>query len=148
VLRHQFGEDLVLDLDLLLQIGDPLLLCGVVGWHLLLEGSRPVLEELLLPAVEDRGLESKFIAELRDGLLVQQIPPQDGDFLFRRVVLPLLRTFPMPVSDRRCPCASCVLSITLPGERLLHFQLNQNTGTSRIAPCTGSEVNTPMTLFD
>jgi len=52
VLRHQFGEDLVLGLDLLLQIGDPLLLCGVVGWPLLLEGSRPVLEELLLPAGE------------------------------------------------------------------------------------------------
>jgi len=29
---------------------------------------------ILLPAVEDRGLESKFIAELRDGLLVEQMP--------------------------------------------------------------------------
>jgi len=34
--------------------------------------------------------ETQLIAELRDRLLVQQMPPQDGDFLFRRVVLPLL----------------------------------------------------------
>jgi len=98
VLRHQLGEDLVLGLDLLLQVGDPLLLCGVVGWPLLLEGRRPVLEELFLPAVEDRGLQAQLIAELGDRLLVQQMPPQDGDFLFRRVVLPLLlHTFsPLP----------------------------------------------------
>src|SRR5689334_3726917 len=49
-----------------------------------------VLEEILLPAVEDRGLQAEFIAELRDALLLQQMPPQDGDLLFRRVVLPLL----------------------------------------------------------
>src|SRR5690349_9845014 len=55
------------------------------GWAaLLIEGGSPVLEELLLPAVEDRGLESQLIAELRDVLLVQQMPPQDGDFLIRR----------------------------------------------------------------
>jgi len=90
MLRHQLGQDFVLRLDLLFQVGDPLLLGGVVGWPLLLEGRRPVLEELLLPAVEDRGLQAQFIAELRDRLLVQQMPPQNGDFLFRRVVLPLL----------------------------------------------------------
>jgi len=55
----------------------------VVGWLFLLEGGRAVLEELHLPAVEDRGLQAQFIAEVRDGLLLQQIPPEDGDFLFR-----------------------------------------------------------------
>jgi hypothetical protein len=40
---------------------------------------RPVLEELLLAAVEDRGLQTQLIAQLRDGLLVQQMPPQNGD---------------------------------------------------------------------
>ena len=59
----------------------PLLLGGVVGWPFLLEGSRPVLDELLVPAVEDRGLQAQFIAELRNGLSLQQMPPQYGDLL-------------------------------------------------------------------
>jgi hypothetical protein len=90
VLRHQLGQNLVLRLYLLLQICNPLLVSGMIGWPFLLEGSSPVLEEFLLPAVEDRRLESHFIAQLRDGLLLQQVPPQDGDLLFRRVLLPLL----------------------------------------------------------
>jgi hypothetical protein len=56
MLGHQLGQDLVLGPDSLLQVGDPLLLGGVVGWPLRLEGGRPVLEKLLLPAIEDRGL--------------------------------------------------------------------------------------------
>jgi hypothetical protein len=40
------------------QVGDSLLLGGMVGPCFRLKSSRPVLEELLLPAVEDRGLES------------------------------------------------------------------------------------------
>jgi hypothetical protein len=47
------------------RIPNPLLFSGVVGWPFLLEGSSPVLEEFLLPAVEDRWLESHFIAPLR-----------------------------------------------------------------------------------
>ncbi len=77
MLRHEFGQNLVLGMDLFLQVCNPLLVSGMVGWPLLLEGSSPVLEEFLLPAVEDRWLE-------------------------------------------------CVLSFTLLGERLLHFQLNRN----------------------
>ena len=60
MLRHQLGQDLVLGLDLLLQVLDPLLLGGMVGPAFRLEGGRPVLEELLLPAVEDRRLQSLF----------------------------------------------------------------------------------------
>ena len=90
MLRHQLRQNLVLGLDLLLQVGDPLLLGGMVGPCFVLESSRPVLEELLLPAVEDRRLQANLIAQLRDWLLVQQMPPQNGDLLFRRVVLPLL----------------------------------------------------------
>ena len=63
MLRHQFR--LIFGLDLLLRMGDPLLLCGMVGPRFRLKGSRAVLEELLLPAVEDRGLESLFVAQLR-----------------------------------------------------------------------------------
>src|SRR5262247_1350934 len=90
MLRHELCQNLVLRLNLLLQICNPLLFSGMVGWPFLLEGSSSILEEFLLPAVEDRWLESHFIAQLRDGLLLQQVPPQDGDLLFWRVLLPLL----------------------------------------------------------
>jgi len=90
VLRHQLGQNLVLRLDLLLQVCNPLLVSGMTGWPFLLEGSSPVLEEFLLPPVEDRWLEPYFVAQLRDRLLLQQVQPQNGDLLFRRVVLPLL----------------------------------------------------------
>jgi len=69
VLRHQLGQNLVLRLNLLLQVDDPFLLGGMVRSRFLFEGGRAVLEELLLPAVEDRGLQAEFIAELRDRLL-------------------------------------------------------------------------------
>ncbi len=59
-----------------------------LGRALWLEGRRPVLEELLLPAVEHRRLQPQFVAQLRNRLLVQQMPPQDGDLLFCGVVLP------------------------------------------------------------
>src|SRR5215470_3865552 len=62
----------------------------MVGPPFRLKGSRCVLEELLLPAVEDRGLESVLATQFRDRNLLQQMPPQDGNFFFRRIVLPLL----------------------------------------------------------
>ena len=102
------GQNLVLGMDLLLQVGDPLLVGRMVRSRFLLEGGRAVLEELRLPAVENGGLQAEFIAELRDRLILQQMPPQDGDLFFRRVVL---------------VASSCVLSFTSLGERLLHFQL-------------------------
>jgi hypothetical protein len=45
---------------------DAFLIRGVVGWPFLLEGGRAILEELLLPAVEDRGLQAEFVTELRE----------------------------------------------------------------------------------
>ena len=48
MIGHQFGQNLILGLDLLLQVGDPLLVGGVVRSRLLLEGGRAVLEELLI----------------------------------------------------------------------------------------------------
>src|ERR1035438_3663481 len=41
-----------------------ILLGGMVRPCFLLEGRRPVLEELFLPAVEDRGLQAQLLAEL------------------------------------------------------------------------------------
>ena len=61
---HRLGKDLVLGLDLLLQVDDPLLFGGVVGWPFLLE-SRP---DLPLPLSHSGYLES--LALSRDGLLV------------------------------------------------------------------------------
>ncbi len=90
MLRHQLSQHLVLRLDLLFQILDALLLGLRVGTGFGLEGGPSVLEELLLPPVEDRGLKAQFIAELGDRLLVQQMAPQDGDLLVGCVVLPCL----------------------------------------------------------
>ena len=67
------GQNLVLGMDLLLQVGDPLLVGRMVRSRFLLEGGRAVLEELLLPAVEDRGLQAEFVGELRDGLMFKQV---------------------------------------------------------------------------
>ena len=55
MLGHQFGQDLVLGLHLLLQELDPFLLLLDLrgGTFLHLEGGRSVLKPLLLPATED-----------------------------------------------------------------------------------------------
>ena len=49
---------------------------------------RAVLEELLLPGVEERGRERMLVAEVRHGDVVDQMAPEDGDLLNRRIVLP------------------------------------------------------------
>ncbi len=56
MLRHQFGQNFILRLDLLLQIGNSFLFGLMVGPTFLLESEGSVLEELLLPAVEHRRL--------------------------------------------------------------------------------------------
>ena len=62
MLRHELGQNLVLRLDLFLQVCNPFLVSGMIGGPFLLEGSSPVLEELLLPPIKDRRLNSHFIA--------------------------------------------------------------------------------------
>ena len=61
MLRHQFGQNFVFRLDLLLQVVDPFLLGGMVRPRFRLKGSRSILEELFLPAVEDRRLEAVLL---------------------------------------------------------------------------------------
>jgi len=56
MLRHQFGQNLILRLDLLLQVRDSFLFGLTVGPSSLLESHGSVLEELLLPAIEHRRL--------------------------------------------------------------------------------------------
>jgi hypothetical protein len=75
VLGHQFGQDLILGLHLLLQELDPfLLLLDLAGGAFLgLEGGGSVLEELLLPAVEHRRLQALFLTEIGNRHLIQQV---------------------------------------------------------------------------
>jgi hypothetical protein len=56
MLGHQLRQNLILGLDLLFQIFDALLLGLLVGTLFGLEGGRSILEELLLPPVENRWL--------------------------------------------------------------------------------------------
>src|SRR5439155_5564414 len=78
VLLHQ---PLPKRVDLALQV-------ALLGAGLLRERGRAVLEELLLPGVEQRGTHVVFLAHLRHRLSLQQDLPQDGDLL-RRAVLPV-----------------------------------------------------------
>ena len=89
MLGHQFGQDLILGLHLLLQELDPfLLLLDLTGGAFLrLEGGRSVLEELFLPAVEHRRLQALFLTESGNRHLIQQMSSQNGYLLFRTVVL-------------------------------------------------------------
>src|SRR5262244_223500 len=85
---HQFGDDLVLALELVAQRGDGPLEVALRRGILALKGGRSVLEELLLPEVEQRGRELMLVAEVRDGDVVDQMAPEDGDLLDGRRVLP------------------------------------------------------------
>jgi hypothetical protein len=83
VLPHQLCQNLILALDLFLQVLDAFLF-GLMGSSRPgLEGRRPVLEELLPPAVEeDRRLQPQFVTEPGDLFLLQQMAPQNGNVLF------------------------------------------------------------------
>src|SRR4051794_21642749 len=87
MLLHEFGEDFVLALELLLQEGDPPVL-GVAGASGAgLEGGRGVLEELLLPAVEHRGVDAVLVTQIRDRGVLEEVKPQDGHLLLGREAL-------------------------------------------------------------
>ena len=84
--------------------GMSLLYCGIVGPCFRLKGSRAVLEELLLPALEGCGMGSLFVTQLRDRNLLQETTTKDGNFRFWRVVLPLLLHAFAPFSQRGNAC--------------------------------------------
>src|SRR6185437_6656784 len=85
---HEFRDDFVLALELVPQCRDGPDVPAVGGSLPGLEGGGSVLEELLLPEVEERGGELMLVAEVRDGDAVDQMAPKDGDLLDRRIVLP------------------------------------------------------------
>src|SRR3954467_13552887 len=78
---HEFGEDFVLALELLLQGGDPaiLVIAGTSGPGL--ERGGGVLEEILLPAIEQGGVDAVPITEVRDGGVFEEMEPKDGGLL-------------------------------------------------------------------
>jgi hypothetical protein len=98
MLCHQFSQNLIFRLDLLLQIGDSFLFRLMVGASPVLKSCRSVLERLLQPAVEQGWLECPFVTQFRDRHSFHQMPPQNGDLFFRRVVLPLLLHVFAPLS--------------------------------------------------
>jgi transposase len=70
--RHQLGQDLVLGLHLLLQELNPFLFLLRLAARTFrrLEGGRSILEELFLPAVEHRRLQSQFFTQIGNRDLV------------------------------------------------------------------------------
>jgi hypothetical protein len=58
-----------------------LLLDLTSGTFLRLEGSRSVLKKLPLPAIEDSGLQSILLTQVRNWHLGYEMSPQDGYFL-------------------------------------------------------------------
>src|ERR1700676_455740 len=91
MLGQQLGQDLILALHLLLQELNPFLLLGhlAVGTFLGVGGGSAVLEELFLPTVENRWLQTLFFTQIRDWNLIQKVPPQNSNFLFSSVVFAL-----------------------------------------------------------
>jgi hypothetical protein len=84
---HQFGEDFVLALELLLQEGDPPVF-GVAGSPGAgLEGGSGVLEELLLPTIEHRRVDAVLVTEIRDRRVFEEMEPKNGDLLLGREAL-------------------------------------------------------------
>ena len=55
-----------------------------------LEGGRGVLEELLLPAIEHRGVDAVLVTEVRDRGLFEEMEPKDGGLLLGTGALPRL----------------------------------------------------------
>jgi hypothetical protein len=84
---HEFREDFVLALKLLFQEGDPSLV-GVSGASGAgLECGSGVLEELLLPAVEHRGVDSVSVTQIRDRGALEKVETQNGNLLLSREAL-------------------------------------------------------------
>src|SRR5262245_52283627 len=86
MLLHQLGEDLVLALQLSLEVGELSVLGGGTGLAALVasrEGSSAVLEELLLPVVEEADGDAMFFPEVGNRDFVEEVLPEQGDLGLR-----------------------------------------------------------------
>ena len=86
---HEFGEDLVLALELLLQEDNPPVL-GVTGASGSGFEGGGVLEELLLPAVEHGGVDVVLVTKVRNGGAFEEMEPKDGGLLLGTGAFPRL----------------------------------------------------------
>ena len=77
MLRHQFSQNLILRLDLLLQMSDSLLFGLMAGPSSLLKSRGSILEELLLPAVEHRRLEPPSVAAAQESVRLEGVTLDD-----------------------------------------------------------------------
>src|SRR6516165_9254413 len=81
MLFHELREHLVLALELLLKQRDLPILGVARASGPGLKRGRAVLEELLLPTVEHRGVDAVLVAQIRDGDMFEEMEPKDGDLL-------------------------------------------------------------------
>src|SRR4051812_37583625 len=100
---HEFGEDFVLALELLLQGGDPAILVVAGTSRPGLERRGGVLEELLLPAIEHGGVDAVPITEVGDGGVFEEMEPKDGGLLLDG------ESFPSLLGHGRTSARSCSL---------------------------------------
>ena len=94
MLLHQLGEDLVLALELVLEGSDRSVLGVLAGLAALagvVQGSGAVLEELLVPEVEEGDGEVVLLTDVGDGLLLREVESGQGDLPLRGKVPALTR---------------------------------------------------------
>jgi hypothetical protein len=80
---HELGHDLIFAGELGFELFD-LALLGVLdglAFAAIVEDGVAVLEELFEPTIDLVGVEAKFIAEVRNGDLVEEMAFEDGDLL-------------------------------------------------------------------
>ena len=84
MLLHELGQDLVLALELGLQLGELAVLVAGVGLAALVavgEGGMAVLEEDLLPRVEEADGDVVFLADVGDRDFIDEVLSEQGDLL-------------------------------------------------------------------
>jgi hypothetical protein len=94
VLLHEFGEDFVLALEFVLEGGNLTVFgveFGLAAFAGIVKGGGAVLEELLLPEVEEVNGEVVFLADVGNGLLLQEMESKESDLLVRGKVTALTR---------------------------------------------------------
>ena len=83
---HDLGDHFILLGQLLLESGELPFEPSLLGLAVALEGGGAVFEQLLLPAIEEVGIQTVLIAQVGDGHALQQVTPEDVELLLRREV--------------------------------------------------------------
>src|ERR1700683_397455 len=89
-LLHHLGKDLVFLLEFFLQGGDGAIFGSLMGFAAfagILESGSAVLEEFFLPAVKNSRMKAELIAQIRNGLLFEQMKAKDVHLLRAGIVL-------------------------------------------------------------